>query len=119
MDDVLFPDDLNLHDVGRDFHLADWQHDKIMEQIRNFEKELDNNHEIALLLASFGTSILMQVINIGYQNPDMMYFYGYVNEKYTQLIQHVSQLNFLITSIEKEDKSKPPRRIGFVYPIND
>ena len=42
----------------------------------------------------------------------MLYFYGFVNGKDAQLIQHVSQLNFLITSVEREDKTKPARRIG-------
>ena len=55
----------------------------------------------------------MIVTSVGYQNPDMLYFYGFVNGKDAQLIQHVSQLNFLITSVEREDKTKPARRIGF------
>ena len=97
----------------RDYKLADWKYEKIMEEIYNFEQELDDENEIALRLASFGSSITMIVTNIGYQNPDILYFYGYVNGKTSQLIQHISQLNFLITSVEKEDKSKPPRRIGF------
>lgn len=119
MDDNLFSFDFDTQDIGRDYHAADWQYDKIMEKIRDFEKELDSNHEIALLLASFGTSVLMQVTELGYQNPAMLYFYGYVNGEYSQLIQHVSQLNFLITSVEKEDKSKPPKRIGFTPPVDD
>ena len=55
----------------------------------------------------------MIVTSIGYQNPDMLYFYGFINGKDAQLIQHINQLNFLITSVERKDKSKPPRRIGF------
>lgn len=58
----------------------------------------------------------MSVTDIGYQNPDILYFYGFVDGKEAQLIQHISQLNFLITSIEKEDKEKPARRIGFALP---
>ncbi len=95
------------------YHDSKWQYKKIMEQITNFEKELDDNHEIALKLTYFGSSTMMLVTNIGYQNPDLLYFFGYVKDKYSQLIQHVSQLNFLITSVEREDKTKPPRRIGF------
>lgn len=100
---------MNLHD----YSLADWKYTKIMEEIASFESTLDNDHEIALRLASFGTSTVMVVTSIGYQNPDMLYFYGFVGGKKAQLIQHVSQLNFLITSVEREDKSKPARRIGF------
>lgn len=97
----------------RDYSLADWKYEKIMEEIAEYEAKLDNNHEIALRLASFGSSTVMVVTSVGYQNPDMLYFYGFVNGKNAQLIQHVSQLNFLITSVEREDKTKPARRIGF------
>ncbi len=95
------------------FNLADWKYEKIMEQIHDLEENLDEEHEIALKLASFGSSTTMIVTSIGYQNPDMLYFYGFVNGKDAQLIQHVDQLNFLITSVEREDKTKPARRIGF------
>ncbi len=97
----------------RNFEHADWKYEKIIEQIVEFEKSLDPDHEIALHLASFGSSILMQVTDIGYQNPDILYFYGIVNGKPAELVQHASQLNFLLTSVEREDKTKPARRIGF------
>ena len=97
----------------RDYSLADWKYEKIMEEIAEYEAKLDNDHEIALRLASLGSSTVMVVTSVGYQNPDMLYFYGFVNGKNAQLIQHVSQLNFLITSVEREDKTKPARRIGF------
>ena len=97
----------------RDYSLADWKYEKIMEERAEYEAKLDNDHEIALRLASFGSSTVMVVTSVGYQNPDMLYFYGFVNGKNAQLIQHVSQLNFLITSVEREDKTKPARRIGF------
>ena len=102
----------------RNYSLADWKYEKIMEEIAEYEAKLDNDHEIALRLASFGSSTVMVVTSVGYQNPDMLYFYGFVNGKDAQLIQHVSQLNFLITSVEREDKTKPARRIGF-RTIND
>ena len=107
---------LNLNipvDPIRDYHLADWKYEKIMEEITDFEKALDEEHEVALKLTSFGSSVTMIVTSIGYQNPDMLYFYGFVNGKDAQLIQHVSQLNFLMTSVERKDKTKPARRIGF------
>lgn len=98
----------------RNYDMADWKYEKIMEQIRNFEATLDAEHEIALKLASFGSSITMIVTRIGYQNPDLLYFYGFVNGTESKLIQHMNQLNFLLTSVEREDKSKPARRIGFI-----
>ena len=37
----------------RDYSLADWKYEKIMEEIAEYEAKLDNDHEIALRLASF------------------------------------------------------------------
>lgn len=103
-------------EYSRDYNMADWKYEKIIEQIKEFESFLDDDHEIGLKLASFGSSVIMSVTDIGYQNPDILYFYGFVDGKEAQLIQHISQLSFLITSIEKEDKEKPARRIGFALP---
>lgn len=102
--------------LPRDYNMADWKYEKLVEQIREFEEILDDDHEIALKLASFGSSVVMSVTDIGYQNPDILYFYGFVDGKEAQLIQHISQLNFLITFVEREDKTKPARRIGFALP---
>lgn len=109
-----FFSNLSSKDLLRDHYHADWKHEKIMENIRDFESTLDEQHEIALLLSSFGTSTLMLVTKIEFQNPDMLYFYGFVDGKKAQLIQHTSQLNFLITSVPKADPTKEPRRIGFI-----
>lgn len=99
----------------RNYNLADWKYEKIMEEIHDFEENLDEEHEIALKLTSFGSSTTMIVTSISYQNPDMLYFYGFVNGKDAQLIQHASQLNFLITSVEREDKTKPARTHWIYY----
>lgn len=96
-----------------DPHMADWKYKKIKEQIKQFEDGLDNDHEIAICLASFGTAIKMAVHDIGFQNPDMLYFYGKVNDQEAQLIQHMSQLNFLLLAVPKPNPAAPPRRIGF------
>lgn len=93
---------------------ADTQHEIIMKTIAEFEKSLDEEHEVAIQLASFGQSITMHVIEIGYSNPSLMHFYGFVNGSKAELIQHISQLNFLLLSAPKLDSEKPARRIGFV-----
>ena len=100
----------------RNYDLADWQYEKISEQIKEFQDGLDNDHELALKLTNFGQSIMLSVTDIGYQNPCLIYYYGYVNDKYCQLIQHVSQINFLLMAVPKSDPEKPARRvkIGFV-----
>lgn len=97
----------------RDYHLADYQYEIIVEQIEQFQSSLDDDKEIALKLTNFGQNILMHIDNLGYSNPSLIHYYGYVNGEYSQLTQHISQINFLLTTVEREDKSKPPKRIGF------
>ena len=67
---------------------------------------------MGLLLTSFGQSVLMEVTEIGYEDPVLMVFRGYVNGYMSTLIQHINQLNFLLTSVPKEP-DKPKREIGF------
>lgn len=105
----------------RDYRAADYTYEIIMEQIKEFEDNLDDNHEAMLRLTSFGTSILMAVTEIGYANPSTLLFYGLVDGKDATLIQHVSQLNFLLLAAEKPDPNAAPRRIaiGFVPPSEE
>lgn len=98
----------------RNFNFVDWKYEKIKEQIEEFQSDLSEDTDVCVSLASFGTSMIMQVEDIGYQNPDLLYFYGYINGNKAQLIQHASQLNFALIAVKKEDTTRPPRRIGFV-----
>lgn len=103
----------------RDFDLADYTYEVIMEEIKAFEDTLDEDHEVGVMLASFGQSLTMTVTHIGYANPSTLFFYGFVGGREATLIQHMSQLNFLLLALEKPDSDKPPRRIGFAPPNED
>lgn len=103
----------------RNYKLADYTYEVIMERIKEFEDELDDDHEVAVKLAAFGQSVTMAVTDIGYSNPTTLIFYGYVGNKKSTLIQHMSQLNFLLLAVEKADPEKPPRRIGFAASSED
>lgn len=102
-------------------YYASRTYDIIMEEIRDFEMGLDNNHEVLIQLASFGKSITLAVTDIGYANPSTLFFYGQVNGKDATLIQHISQLNFLLLAAEKPDPNAAPRRIaiGFAPPSEE
>ena len=86
------------------------------KEIKHFEKTLDSKHEISFQFTCFGHSVIMSVSSIGYQDPNLLYFYGTINGQNAQLVQHVSQLNFLMLSEKVKDETKPPRRIGFEFP---
>ena len=88
----------------------------IMAQIQEFEDSLDDDKEVSVLLTSFGPALLMNVTGIGFMNPDLVFFYGTGDGRPSGLIQNISQLNFLLTSAEKEDPEEPPRKIGFTLP---
>ena len=97
----------------RNYNNADYQYECLKEEILAFQRTLDDEHEVALMLASFGQNITLAVTDIDYRNPSLLLFYGYVNGNFTTLVQHISQLSFLMTAIPKHDPDEPPRRIGF------
>lgn len=91
---------------------SDTQFEIIRKYILNFQAALDPEHDVALLLTNFGQSVLMEVTEIGYEESVLLVFRGYVNGRMSTLIQHISQLNFLITSVPKSTE-QPKRKIGF------
>lgn len=97
------------------YSYSDTQFEILLKYIKGFEQSLDSEHEVGLILTNFGQSITMQVTEIGYEKSVLMVFKGYVNGKMSALIQHVSQINFLLTSVEKEP-DRPKRTIGFRVP---
>lgn len=113
------PLQIRMPELPRNYNLADYSYEVIIDRIREFEEGLDNDHEVSLMLASFGQSITLAVTDIGYSNPSTLVFHGFVNNQRATLIQHLSQLNFLLLAIKKSDPEKPPRRIGFVPPEKD
>lgn len=121
MDNFMIPKfylpDINIPAVEIDTPIqhmwADEQFEIIKKYIEEFEASLDTEHEVGMWLTNFGQSILMQVTNISYKNPVLLIFKGYVNGRESTLIQHINQLSFLLTTVEKEPE-RPKRKIGFV-----
>ena len=100
--------------IPRDYKQADYQYEVIMRRIKGFEDELDNEHEVAVQLASFGKDILLSITEIEYSNPSTIVFHGYVEGEKATLIQHMSMLSFLLIATKKKEPTKPARRIGFI-----
>ena len=92
---------------------VDEQFPIIKKYIQDFEKSIDAEHEVGIMMTNFGQSIIMQVTQITYEKPVLLIFKGFVNGRMSTLIQHMNQLNFLLTSIEKTDE-KPKNPIGFI-----
>lgn len=116
---ILDPNDTKVQRISGDYTTADKKYAILKREIQEFQENLSDDLDVCVELASFGTSIVMQVIDIGYQNPDILYFWGYVNGNKAQLIQHISQLNFLLMAVPTENPHEEPRRIGFVVEDDD
>ncbi len=98
---------------NQNFALAEFKFEIIKNQIEEFQSNLTDEYDVAIALASFGSGTIMQVTEIGYQNPDILFFYGNIDGNEVQLIQHMNQLNFMLMATKKEDDQKEPNRIGF------
>lgn len=98
---------------NQNFTLAEFKFEIIKNQIEEFQNNLTDEYDVAIALASFGSGTIMQVTEIGYQNPDILFFYGNIDGNEVQLIQHMNQLNFMLMATKKEDDQKEPNRIGF------
>lgn len=94
------------------YSFADTQFEIIRRYILDFQTSLDSDHDVGIMLTNFGNSVLMQVTSVGYEKSVLMVFRGYVDGREATLIQHVSQLNFLLTAVPKEP-NMPKRQIGF------
>lgn len=89
-------------------------YEQLVDEIENFEMSLDNEHEVGVKLIAYGNAYQFYLNNIGYHNPYLIYFYGELSDgSPIQLIQHVSQINFILIKLQKLDPEKPKRKIGF------
>ena len=92
---------------------AEWAYQRLILYITNFEKTLDNKHEIAMGLTDTGAGVL-RIEGLGYFDPDIVTFYGSDQTgARVQLVQHVSQLNVLMRATLKPETEETARRIGF------
>jgi hypothetical protein len=92
---------------------AEWAYERLILYIKNFEEQLDNEHEVAMGFTG-GDAGVLRIEGMGYFEPDIVTFYGSdPTGAKTQLVQHVSQLNVLLRALPKQIEAKAPRRIGF------
>ena len=92
---------------------ARWAYERLILYIRNFEEQLDAQHEIAVGFTG-GDAGVLRIEGMGYFDPDIVTFYGSDGSGVkTQLIQHVSQLNVILRALPKQTDAVEPNRIGF------
>lgn len=92
---------------------AQWAYERIILYLKNFEEQLDGQHEVAMGFAGADAGIL-RIEGMGYFDPDIVTFYGVdASGSRTQLVQHVSQLNVMLRALPKPVEKPEATRIGF------
>lgn len=86
----------------------------LMNRVNAFEKDLNEKEEIGLRLANFGIAQEIHIRSIASKDPNLVEFSGLDSEgNEVTLIQHISQLNFLLTALKPVEEK--PFRVGFVH----
>jgi len=102
--------DLARISVPRNPTLADTMYERVIEAIADFERELDQNHEVGARLTNLGTTFTVAIESVGYHNPYLFKIHGLTQDgNRCTLLQHVSQLNILLVAIPAVHK--PARRV--------
>lgn len=97
--------------LAREFHRY------LSSHIAEFDANLDDAHEVGVRLVSFGQALTFHVENIGYDDPSLIVFYGTSDDGLPiTLVQHVSQISFLLTSLKRKNPDEPKRQFGFRSP---
>lgn len=92
---------------------ARWAYERLIAYIQNFERTLDNQHEVAMGFAGDASGTI-RIEGMGYYDPDIVTFYGAdAGGTKTQLIQHVTQLSVMLRALPKQTEREEPMRIGF------
>lgn len=89
---------------------------RLLQVMSDFEDRLDQEHDIGIRLVSFGQSAVIHVNALGYINPNLIRFYGTLEDGSTvELVQHVSQVSFLLVEIRRQNPEEPKqKKFGFI-----
>ena len=88
-------------------------------RVKAFQENLPAHHELGIQLANFGGEKALHVRGMGFRNPNIIEFYGLLDgDRQVAVVQHVSQLNFLLIAVPPVQQDKP-YRIGFGAELND
>lgn len=89
--------------------------ENIHQEILEYQSKLPDNEDVAMCVVQFNQSMLIKVDSIGYIGYNLIRFGGKNSDgKPIEVVQHVSQVNFLLTIVPKPVVSAPKRKIGFV-----
>ncbi len=87
----------------------------LLSKINQFDDGLNDELEVGLKLVSFGQTITFHVSGIGFYNPSLVVFAGLTDDgNRVELVQHVSQISFVLIALPKLKPEQPKNKIGFI-----
>ena len=93
-------------------NMAEYAVDAIYEEIADFEASLDENHEVGMPIVGGPANLCVHVREVYRFGTDKLVFVGVDSDQNpVRLIQHLSQLNFLMLAAKKLTETAV--RIGF------
>lgn len=94
-------------------HAAEEVFNHLLTRVKDFQSTLPPDHELGIRLGNFGGDGAVHVRGMGYRNPNIIEFYGLLDgDKQVAVVQHVSQLNFMLLAVPPLAE-QVPYRIGF------
>ena len=89
--------------------------ENLYQEIINYQGNLSDAEDVAMMVVKFNESITILVDSIGYIGYNLVRFGGKDNSgRPLELTQYILQLNFLLTVVQKPAPEVPKRKIGFV-----
>jgi hypothetical protein len=87
---------------------------RLVTWVNDFDRSLDQAHEVGVRLVSFGQTVVFHLHGIGYWNPSLISFSGETDDgNPVELIQHVSQISILVMKLPRKNPEQPKKPIGF------
>ncbi len=94
-------------------HAAEEVFNHLLARVKEFQANLPAHHELGIQLANYGGERALHVRGMGFRNPNIIEFYGLLDgDRQVTVVQHVSQLNFLLIAVPPVAEQEP-YRIGF------
>jgi hypothetical protein len=87
---------------------------RLKKWIESFDSQLKQEQEVGIQLVNFGQTVVFHLEGMRYCDPSMISFKGKLeNGQPVELIQHVSQISILLTSLPRKNPNEPKKAIGF------
>jgi hypothetical protein len=100
--------------------MASQFHDRLIKMVREFDRDLRQDEEVGMRLVSFGQTVTFHVEEIGYHDPSLITFHGTMPDgQKVSLVQHVSQISFLLMAMKRRNPEEPKRPFGFQPPAKE